>query len=112
MIYAVDFDFTLCNSNYPELGEPIHSVMDFCKHKQKEGHKLILWTCRSNEYLKQAVEWCEGNGLIFDAVNDNLPELNEKYGNNSRKGFRGLLHRRQEFEHFKFNIRSVITWSI
>ena len=87
MIYAVDFDFTLCNSNYPELGKPIQDVIDFCIRKQKEGHMLILWTCRCGEFLEQAVEWCKEHGLVFDAVNDNLPELNEKYGNNSRKVF-------------------------
>ena len=37
------------------------------------------------ERLQEAVEWCEVHGLVFDAVNDNLPENIEKYGNNCRK---------------------------
>ena len=32
-----------------------------------------------------ATKWCAGYGLEFDAINDNLPEVVELYGNNSRK---------------------------
>ena len=32
-----------------------------------------------------AVEWCGNLGLEFDAINDNLPEIIERYGCNSRK---------------------------
>ena len=35
--------------------------------------------------LRAAVEWCKKQGLVFDAVNDNLPEVIERYGTNSRK---------------------------
>ena len=30
-------------------------------------------------------DWCREQNLEFDAVNDNLPEIIELYGNNSRK---------------------------
>ena len=86
-IYAVDFDGTLCDSNYPELGEPIQSVIDFCIRKQAEGHKLILWTCRCGKYLDEAVAWCKEQGLVFDAVNENLPEMIELFDNDCRKVF-------------------------
>lgn len=49
------------------------------------GDKLILWTCREGALLDEAVLWCLNRGLKFDAVNDNLPEDIEKYGNNCRK---------------------------
>ncbi len=32
-----------------------------------------------------AVSWCRNQELEFDAINDNLPEIVEMYGNNSRK---------------------------
>ncbi|HOO80126.1 MAG TPA: hypothetical protein PLQ04_07040 [Lachnospiraceae bacterium] len=35
--------------------------------------------------MSNAVEWCHHHGLEFDAINDNLPEIVELYGNNSRK---------------------------
>jgi len=85
MIYAVDFDGTLCVEKYPGIGEPRQNVIDFCKQKRAEGHKLILWTCRCGEYLEQAIKWCEEQGLIFDAINENLPERIAEYGGDCRK---------------------------
>lgn len=32
-----------------------------------------------------AVDWCRDYVLEFDAINDNLPEIVEYYGSNSRK---------------------------
>ena len=84
-IIAVDFDGTLCYSNWPELGEPNIPLIEYLLTQKKSGDKLILWTCRAGEALERAVSWCREQQLEFDAVNDNLPEIIEKYGNNSRK---------------------------
>ena len=84
-IIAVDFDGTLCYSNWPELGEPNMPLIEYLRTQKKSGDKLILWTCRAGEALERAVSWCREQQLEFDAVNDNLPEIIEKYGNNSRK---------------------------
>ena len=84
-IIAVDFDGTLCYSDWPALGEPNTPLIDFLKVWRAQGNKLILWTCRAGEALSSAVSWCCEQDLEFDAVNDNLPEIVEKYGNNSRK---------------------------
>lgn len=85
MIWGVDFDGTLCYSNWPGLGDPNLPLIEKLKTLRERGDKLILWTCREGQQLDAAVEWCRGYGLIFDAVNDNLPENVAKYGNNSRK---------------------------
>ena len=84
-IIAVDFDGTLCYSNWPELGEPNRPLIEYLQAQQRSGNKLILWTCRAGEALEKAVSWCKDQDLTFDAVNDNLPEIIEMYGNNSRK---------------------------
>lgn len=84
-IIAVDFDGTLCFSKWPELGEPNRPLIEYLKVWRNQGNKLILWTCRAGEALKRAVSWCQEQQLEFDAVNDNLPEVIEMYGNNSRK---------------------------
>lgn len=82
---AVDFDGTLCYSSWPGLGEPNLPLIKYLKQWKADGNKLILWTCRAGDELSQAVEWCREQQLEFDAINDNLPEVVEKYGNNSRK---------------------------
>ncbi len=82
---AVDFDGTLCYSKWPELGEPNKPLIQYLKAWRDQGNKLILWTCRAGEALDNAVSWCRNQDLEFDAVNDNIPEVIEMYGNNSRK---------------------------
>lgn len=84
-IIAVDFDGTLCYSNWPELGEPNKPLIEYLQAQQRSGNKLILWTCRAGEALEKAVSWCKDQNLTFDAVNDNLPEVIKMYGTNSRK---------------------------
>ena len=84
-IIAVDFDGTLCYSSWPELGSPNIRLIEYLKKWRDAGNKLILWTCRAGEALDNAISWCNDQGLIFDAINDNLPEIIEMYGNNSRK---------------------------
>ena len=72
MIIAVDFDGTIVTHKFPEMGEPIYKVIRYLKKAKKEGHKIILWTCREDEYLKEAVEHCQFLGIELDAVNKNL----------------------------------------
>ena len=50
-IIAVDFDGTLCYSNWPELGEPNMPLIEYLRAQKKSGNKLILWTCRVGEAL-------------------------------------------------------------
>ena len=82
---AVDFDGALCFSKWPELGKPNQSLIDYLQKWKSQGDKLILWTCRAGDALDAAVAWCQSHQLEFDAVNDNLPEIIEYYGTNSRK---------------------------
>ena len=85
MIYAVDFDGTLSMGEWPEVGPANSGLIDYLIDRQRDGDKLILWTCRAGEPLERAVKFCKDHGLNFDAVNDNLPETIEKYGSNSRR---------------------------
>lgn len=86
-IIAVDFDGTLCINEFPEIGEPITDTIEYIKKKKKNGDKIILWTSRNEEQTKKAVEWCSEQGLTFDAVNENLPEIIEAFGGDCRKIF-------------------------
>ncbi len=74
---AVDFDGTIVENKYPELGEEQLFAFATLKELQKQGHRLILWTYRSGKSLSEAVEYCRNNGIEFYAVNKNYPE--EKY---------------------------------
>ena len=73
MIIAVDFDHTLSNAGYPHIGQPNKPLFDALIKLKSQGHNIILWTCREDIQLQQAVDWCKEQGLEFDAVNENVP---------------------------------------
>lgn len=82
---AIDFDGTLCINKFPEIGMPKWDTFIDAFVEQSKGHKLILWTCRTGEMLDNAVKWCKERGLVFDAINENLPERIEYLGSDCRK---------------------------
>ena len=86
-VYAVDFDGTLSFGQWPQLGDPNKGLFEFLIERRMAGDKVILWTCREDDHLESAVEYCQNHGLQFDAVNDNLQEHKDFFGNNSRKVF-------------------------
>ena len=88
MTYAIDFDGTLVEDKFPEIGEPIKDRVALVQLLKCKGHKIILWTCRTGESLQSAVDYCENVlHLKFDAVNQNLPEVQQKWGGDTRKVF-------------------------
>lgn len=55
-IIAVDFDGTLCENKWPEIGMPNEELIEYLKKRQANGEKLILWTSRNEEQTKEAVD--------------------------------------------------------
>ena len=74
MIIAVDFDGTIVEHRYPEIGDEIPFATDTLKMLMKDRHQLILWTVREGKYLEDAVNWCRERGVEFYAVNNEYPE--------------------------------------
>ena len=72
---AVDFDGTLCEYSFPEIGEPKPLIVEFIKQHADRGTKIILHTCRENgtrrALLDEAVAWCTAQGIPLYAVNEN-----------------------------------------
>lgn len=88
-IIAIDFDGTLCVHKYPGIGdvEEIHLRVHDYLREQKEKHQaiIILWTCRAGIYLNQAVQWCRRMNIPIDYVNENIPEIINEFGGDTRK---------------------------
>jgi len=85
MRIAVDFDGTLCEPQWPYIGEQrsIHKlIMWWVKHRQKKGDIVILNTCRivENGTLPRALKWLKNHGLAPDFVNENDPKLIATFG--------------------------------
>lgn len=79
---AVDFDGTIVEHEYPEIGKEKLFAFLTLKELNKKGARLILWTFRTGKELEEAVEFCRKNGVEFYAVNRNYPEevVNETVG--------------------------------
>jgi hypothetical protein len=81
---AIDFDGTIVEHEYPDIGKDKLFAFETMRELQKHGALLILWTFRAGKELDEAVEYCRKKGIEFYAVNKNYPE--EKFDNSiSRK---------------------------
>ena len=74
MTIAVDFDGTIVEHRYPEIGEERPFATDTLKMLINDRHRLILWTVREGRLLDEAVNWCRERGVEFYAVNREYPE--------------------------------------
>lgn len=74
MLIAVDFDGTIVEHRYPEIGSEIPFAVQTLRMLIAERHKLILWSVREGELLDEAVNWCRERGIEFYAVNRDYPE--------------------------------------
>lgn len=83
MNIAVDFDGTIVEHHYPEIGKERPFATATLRKLIEDGHRLILWSVREGELLDQAVEWCKKRGVVFYAVNrdfdEDTPERNSSY---------------------------------
>ncbi len=80
MYIGLDFDGTVVDHRYPEIGEPVPGAIKWLKRFQRSGARIILFTMRSNSrdtgYLTEAVRYLEKNGIRLFGVNRN-PDQDE-----------------------------------
>ena len=67
---AVDFDNTCALEDFQFVGADVPYVVETLKRLVPNSVKLILWTCRQNEQLKDAVEWFRRNDILLFGVNE------------------------------------------
>ncbi len=73
---AVDFDGTIVDHRFPDIGDPVPGAFRWMQYWKELGAVLILNTIRSDgqqsgDVLTMAVNFCASNGVIFDSVNNN-----------------------------------------
>ena len=74
MIIAIDFDGTLVEHKYPEIGREIPFAFETLRRLQQDKHRLILWTVREGRLLDEAITFCRERGIEFYAINRDYPE--------------------------------------
>jgi hydroxymethylpyrimidine pyrophosphatase-like HAD family hydrolase len=68
---ACDFDGTLCEFDFPNIGKPKVEVVNFIKKAHKAGHHIIIWTCRTGEYVQDMIRFLKKWGIPYDKINEN-----------------------------------------
>jgi hypothetical protein len=90
MIIAVDFDGTLHTGAYPSIGDMRPGAREYMQKLKEDGHFLIIWTCREDAVLLEAINWLLSQDIPFDRVNDHEPENKAMYGGTTRKIYADL----------------------
>jgi hypothetical protein len=71
-IFAIDFDGTIVDHEYPDIGNEKPDAFNVMRELQKVGHKIIIWTCRSGKHLEEMNQYFVTRGFKPDAVNANI----------------------------------------
>lgn len=85
MTIAVDFDGTIVEDCYPEIGREVPFATQTLKMLAQQHHRIILWTVREGRCLQEALDWCAQRGVEFYAVNKDYPEESGEHRTFSRK---------------------------
>ena len=86
MIIAVDFDGTICENKYPDIGDEMPGALRSLRALKTEGHTIILWTCRCGYKLEDALVWLKVRGFKPHWVNQSDPQMIARFGGvDSRK---------------------------
>lgn len=85
-VIAIDFDGTIVEDKFPEIGKTKPRALLVIKKLIREGHTIVIWTCRNygiiNDFIKKNFKGME---QIFIYINENPPDLRAKFGNDPRK---------------------------
>ena len=76
MYICVDFDGTIVDHCFPEMGAPVPGAIEWLKRLQYSGGQIILYTMRSDDMkegkkLSEAVAYLEDNGVELFGINRN-----------------------------------------
>jgi hypothetical protein len=72
---AVDFDGTIVEHAFPEIGAEVAGAIEWMKKFREAGALVLLWTVRDDNpdrgtrFLTEAVNFCFARGFEFDGVN-------------------------------------------
>ncbi len=80
MYICLDFDGTVVDHRYPEIGEPVPKALDYLRKLQLGGARIILWTMRADSedapLLTHAASYLKENGIHLYGINRN-PDQDE-----------------------------------
>ena len=117
MKIAIDFDGTIVEHKFPEIGRAVEGAIWWMKIWKDAGAKIILWTMRSDgaaPYLTDAVAYCAQHGVEFDDVNEGI---GDRDWTSSPKAYANIYVDDAAFgcplrESAEMGARPMVDWSI
>lgn len=89
-VIAIDFDGTIVENAYPQIGQLKKNVIEIINKLVKENNcEIIIWTCREGKYLKDVISFLNKNTIPYHYINDNCDWAKQtfNYNANCRKVF-------------------------
>jgi len=76
LILAIDFDGTIVKKEDDYVAKAfISNAKEVINWAHSKKCYVIIWTCRTGKLLDQAVSFLKENGIKYDAINENYPDL-------------------------------------
>jgi len=91
-IIAIDFDGVIAQinkdwvpgtPNYP--GPLVEDAAKYIRQLHKDGHQIIIWTCRGGQNLYLAEQFLDEHNIPYDRINDNVDGFYDRFKHNTRK---------------------------
>lgn len=74
LMIAIDFDGTIVDHAYPEIGALRDNARDVINELYDRGHRIIIWTARMSKYLTDVSEFLALNDIKYHKINKNLDD--------------------------------------
>ncbi len=76
MIIAIDFDGTIVDHIFPDIGDIKPNAKEVINRLFDEDHYIIIWTCRYEPNdVRAMMEYLAVQGIKYHALNQNCPNL-------------------------------------
>jgi len=85
MIIAIDFDGTIAELAWPEVGALKKDADTYINMLYNKGHTIIIYTCRTGKYEGMAQDFLDQNNIKYHYINTNDPDLVKFYKQDCRK---------------------------
>lgn len=82
---AIDFDGTIVEDEFPKIGRLKPYAKEVINKFKESGGRVLIHTCRTDEQEDIVREFLDDNGICYDTINENHPEMKATYNNDPRK---------------------------
>ena len=81
---AIDFDGTIVEHDYPNIGKLKEGAIEYINKLHEDGFYIIIWTVRGGKEQEDAENFLKENSIHYDTINKNSTSFLEKLNENPR----------------------------